>query len=181
MRKILLTLVAVAFCLASPGRCQATLDPASEAFFQRLFQMDGRVLTGTTAYPTDPDHDMVGKPLVLRVKVLSADEVQIPFAVGEDASRTWILKRTNEGLLFKHDHRLPDGSPDPVTNYGGLAVPGLMSGIQLFPADAETARMLPEAVSNVWCLQLSPDGKTLVYSLERHQQPRYEARFELGE
>ncbi len=181
MRTFLLTLVAVAFCLASPGRCQATLDPASEAFFQRIRQMDGRTLTGTTAHPTDPDHDMVGKPLVLRVKVLSADEVRIPFAVGEDTSRTWVLKRTPQGLLFKHDHRLPDGSPDPVTNYGGLAVPGLMSGVQLFPADAETARMLPEAVSNVWCLQLSPDGKTLVYSLERHQQPRYEARFELAE
>lgn len=41
--------------------------------------------------------------------------------------------------------------------------------------------MLPEARSKVWRLQLSPDGWTLVYSLERHQQPLHEARFRLEE
>jgi len=181
MRTFLLSVLAMTLVLSAPGRCQGTCDPASDAFFRRLLALNGRVLKGATVHPTDPQHEMVGKPLVLRVQVVSADEVRVPFAVGEDASRTWVLKRTPEDLLFKHDHRLPDGSPDPVTNYGGLAVPGLMSGVQLFPADGQTVQMLPEASSNVWCLQLSPDGRTLVYSLERHQQPRYEARFQLGE
>lgn len=179
MRTFLLSLLAVACCLASPGRCNATLDAASEAFFMRLHRLDGRVFTGATVFPTDPAHEMVGKRLVLRVQAASPDEVRIPFLVGEDASRTWILRRTPRGLLFKHDHRLADGTPDPVTNYGGLAVPGLLSGVQVFPADGETAAMLPEASSNVWCLRLSPDGRTLTYSLERHQEARYEACFQL--
>lgn len=178
MRVFLMTLVALSLLIPTPSFGQEVSDPASEAFFRRMLALDGQVFTGTTLHPTDPKHEMVGRPLVLRFQVVSADELRIPFSVGEDASRTWILKRTPEGLLFKHDHRLPDGSPDPVTNYGGLAVPGLMSGVQLFPADAGTVRMLPEARSNVWCLQLSPDGRTLLYSLERHQQPRYEARFQ---
>lgn len=167
---LLLTLLA---CLAGP----AFSEEASEAFFRRLMALNGCVFTGVTVFPTDPQHEMVGKPLELRFQAVSADELRVPFRVGEDASRMWILRRTPQGLLFKHDHRLADGSPDPITNYGGLAVARLMSGLQVFPADAETAAMLPEARSNVWALQLSPDGRTLTYSLERHQTPRYEARF----
>ncbi|MBI3926311.1 MAG: hypothetical protein HY319_12280 [Armatimonadetes bacterium] len=155
------------------------LDPAGEAFFARLLALDGRTFTGTTVFPTDPAHEMVGKPLHLRVQVLSPSEIHVPFGVGDDASRTWILRRSPEGLILKHQHLLADGSPDPITNYGGTAVPRLLSLMQAFPADAETAAMLPEAASNVWALAFSPDGRTLTYTLERDQRPRYQARFEL--
>lgn len=171
------TLLLLLALLAAP--VLADEDSASAAFFARMMALDGRVFRGTTTFPTNPDHDMVGKPLELRFQASSPDELRVPFRVGDDASRTWILRRTPRGLLFKHDHRLADGSPDPITNYGGFAVPGLMSGVQVFPADQETATMLPEASTNVWCLQLSPDGRTLTYSLERHAKARYEARFTL--
>lgn len=149
-------------------------DPASEAFFRRLAELDGKTATGMTLFPTDPAHEMVGKPLELRFEKVSDTELRVPFRVGDDASRTWILRLTDGGLVFKHDH-----GHDPVTNYGGVAVPGLMSGVQLFPADEETTRLLPEAATNVWCLMLSPDGSRLTYSLERHHEPRYQAVFEL--
>jgi hypothetical protein len=55
----------------------------------------------------------------MHVRVCRDDEIQIPLHVGENRSRTWILTRTAEGLRLKHDHRLEDGSDDPVTQYGG--------------------------------------------------------------
>lgn len=154
-------------------------DPASLAFFERWRALDGRVFEGRMVFPTDrPDHDMAGKPMRLQVQVVSEQEIRVPFKVGEDASRTWILRLTDEGLLLKHDHRLADGSPDPITMYGGLALSNGLGLAQIFPADRETAAMLPEASSNVWCLEFSPDGKELTYTLERHQQPRFQAVFQ---
>ncbi|GMU56525.1 MAG: hypothetical protein AMXMBFR33_56710 [Candidatus Xenobia bacterium] len=170
---------ALLLCLLLLAPSLAETDPASLAFFERWRALDGRTFEGRMVYPTDrPDHEMAGKPMLLRVQVVSAEEIRIPFQVGEDASRTWILRQTVDGLLLKHDHRLADGSPDPVTMYGGLALPGGLGLVQIFPADRETAAMLPEASSNAWCLEFSPDGQRLTYTLERHQQPRFQAVFQ---
>ena len=53
---------------------------------------------------------MMGQRLVMHVRDCSADEVRIPFWVGEDHSRTWVVTRTETGLRLKHDHRHEDGS-----------------------------------------------------------------------
>lgn len=168
-----LLLLSLAPALAEP-------DPAARAFFDHLTRLDGRSFQGRMAFPLDqPDHDMAGKPMRLKVDVVSPEEIRVPFQVGEDRSRTWILRLTPAGLSLQHDHRLADGSPDPVNLYGGTALAGGLGLTQIFPADAHTAGVLPEASSNVWMLQLSPDGKSLVYALERHQEPRFQAVFEL--
>jgi hypothetical protein len=62
-----------------------------------------------------------GKPLVMHVRGCSEPtrELSIPFHVGDDRSRTWVLTRTADGLRLKHDHRHEDGSPDASTLYGG--------------------------------------------------------------
>ena len=53
--------------------------------------------------------------------------------VGEDRSRTWILTLSEKGLLFKHDHRHPDGTPDKITMYGGWAAEGGTAYLNVFP------------------------------------------------
>ena len=113
------------------------------------------------------------------VESCSERELRIPFQVGEDKSRTWILTLTDKGLLFKHDHRHPDGTPDKITMYGGWADASGSPYLQRFPADADTAKLIPEAVTNVWTLQIIPDKQQFTYSLERHAQPRYKASFSL--
>jgi hypothetical protein len=105
--------------------------------------------------------------------------IRIPFHVGEDKSRTWILTLTDAGLLFKHDHRHADGTPDKITMYGGLAAPSGTQYTQSFPADAETAKLIPEAATNVWTLQINPEKQQFMYYLERHKEPRYKALFNL--
>jgi hypothetical protein len=147
------------------------------AFFQNIKKLCGRTLEGATEFPPDPAHPLAGKRLVLAVGPCGEDEIRVPFHVGEDRSRTWILRLDAAGLVLRHDHRHPDGTPDEVTMYGGRAAAGGTARRQQFPADAETKKMIPDAATNVWTLELDEGG--LVYHLERHGKPRYRAVFKL--
>jgi hypothetical protein len=150
-------------------------EDARELFFERIAGLCGSVYEGFSSFPTDPGDAFAGKLLVATVSSCTEEEIRIPFAVGEDRSRTWILTRSGEGLLLQHDHRLDDGSPDEVTMYGGWAVDGGSATSQSFAADDHTKALIPEAATNVWTLALSEDGEQLTYSLERHAQPRFRA------
>ena len=166
------------------------LEPSSEhrnaqqidthhAFFKNLKKMCGQQSEGQTTFPLDADHPMAGKKLVMFVESCRDDQLRIPFQVGEDKSRTWILTLTEKGLLFKHDHRHTDGTPDKITMYGGWADKDGTAFLQRFPADADTAKLIPEAVTNVWTLEINPEKQQFIYSLERHAKPRYQAVFNL--
>lgn len=150
-----------------------------KTFFKKLRKMCGQHFAGETEFPKDPNHPLAGKRLVMSIESCSDRELRIPFHVGEDRSRTWILTLTKKGLLFKHDHRHADGTPDKITMYGGWAAPGGTAYLQRFPADAETAKLIPEATTNVWSLEILPEKQQFRYYLERHGEPRYRAVFSL--
>ncbi len=152
---------------------------SSTQYFSNLQKLCGKTFVGETAYPKDPEHDFAGKKLVANFESCSNNEIRIPFTVGEDHSRTWIISRTEKGLLLKHDHRHHDGTPDEITMYGGYA--GDYKGAegtalsQNFLADEHTAQLIPAASSNVWTLSFDPEKQSLTYNLERHKKPRYKA------
>ena len=73
-----------------------------KAVFENLKKMCGRRFAGETQFPPDPNHPMAGKKLVMSVDSCTDRELRIPFLVGEDKSRTWILTLSEKGLLFKH-------------------------------------------------------------------------------
>lgn len=150
-----------------------------KAFFENLKKLCGQQFEGETKFPQDPEHPLVGKKLTMTIASCSEDELRIPFQVGEDKSRTWILTLSEKGLLFKHDHRHEDGTPDKITMYGGWAASGGTPHSQRFPADGDTAKLIPEAGTNVWKLEINPSAQQFTYSLERHGKPRYEAVFKL--
>jgi hypothetical protein len=168
----------------SPTEAEAPVSKGYElagtpGLFEHLQSLEGQAFAGRMTYPEDPDHKM-NKPMRIEVNRISDSELRIPLHVGEDRSRTWILRKQTSGVQLKHDHRHADGTPDEVTNYGGHSrSPGLGS-LLIFPADEETATLLPEASTNVWTLRLSPNGRSLTYYLERHSQPRFEAVFDLS-
>jgi hypothetical protein len=97
--------------------------------------------------------------------------VRIPFHVGEDRSRTWVLTRSAAGLSLKHDHRHEDGSEDKLTQYGGTSVePGTQTR-QEFPADAFSKALFERegravSVTNVWAMEIAP-GRNFAYELRR--------------
>jgi hypothetical protein len=156
------------------------LVSAETAFFQTLSERCGDVYYGESVFPDNPEHELYGASLKMTIESCTETELRIPFQVNEDRSRTWILTLSDEGLLFKHDHRYDDGTPHDLTNYGGWAAEGGSPTKISFPADEQTAEMLPEAVTNVWTMELDLTNNQFTYFLERHSQPRYKAVFSLN-
>lgn len=178
----LITACACSSCAPAPN-LEDMMSKSEADFYSLMSSLCGKTFVGSTVYPDDPNHDFAGKKLVATVKHCNHREIRIPFSVGEDTSRTWVLAPTPQGLLFKHDHRHSDGTPDRITNYGGFsgsykgeAVTGTK---QFFHADDFTANLIPDAKSNVWMMEFKPETQELVYYLERHQKPRYKAVLKL--
>ena len=140
----------------------------------------GRIVTDHPPAAGDP---FTGKALIMHVRACSDSELKIPFHVGDDHSRTWVLTRTAEGLRLKHDHRHEDGSDDAVTMYGGdTAAPGTGSR-QEFPVDAESVAMferegLAASVTNTWAMEIEP-GKRFLYELSRPGGRLFQVEFDL--
>ena len=148
---------------------------AQEAFFDRVKSLCGARFEGQSVFPEDPGDGFRDQLLVAVIETCNTDELRIPFIVGEDHSRTWILRKTTDGLQLKHDHRHEDGTPDKITLYGGTAALSGTEQTQSFPADAYTADLIPEASTNEWILSLSEDNNEITYYLKRHNEARFKA------
>ncbi|HEX6374401.1 MAG TPA: hypothetical protein VFZ91_01640 [Allosphingosinicella sp.] len=166
-RAALLMLAAVLAGCATPG---PAADP-QELFFARLAALCGRAFEGRVASPpVEADAAFAGKRLVMHVRDCRADEIRIPFQVGDDRSRTWVVTRTAAGLTLKHDHRHADGSEDKLTHYGGDTPGQGTAQRQEFPADSFSRDLfvreaIPASTANVWALEA--DGRLFAYELRR--------------
>ena len=151
---------------------EAQLTPA-ESFVAAIARHCGKAYAGriTANEPPAPNDPFANQPLVMHVLACSPQQLRIPFHVGDDHSRTWVITRTATGLQLKHDHRQADGSPDVLTMYGGdTAMPGSPVR-QEFPVDAESRALFEKqgskaSVTNTWAMEIDP-GKTFVYELTR--------------
>ena len=148
---------------------------SQDAFFQQISSLCGSRFVGQSVFPEDPGDAWRDKVLVAHIESCTADEIRIPFIVGDDHSRTWILRRVEGGIQLKHDHRHADGTPDKVTMYGGTTQSAGSNLSQSFPADAYTAGLIPEASTNEWFLSFNRDSSELTYYLERNNLPRFKA------
>ncbi len=152
----------------------ATIQPATPAdqFFARLSALCGKAYEGRIASPAvEADRDFAGKRLVMHVRECSADSIRIPFHVGENRSRTWVITRTAAGLRLKHDHRHEDGSPDKLTQYGGDTVASGTPSRQEFPDDQFSRDLfvrekIPQSTANTWAMEVEP-GRLFAYELRR--------------
>ena len=169
-----LAALALAACATTPGPSPATAD----RWFDRLTALCGQAFEGRVVSNDPADASIAGQKLVMHVRRCSTHEIRIPFHVGEDRSRTWVISRTGARLRLKHDHRHEDGSCDALTMYGG---DGRVSGTterQEFPADAESIALFTaqdRAVSNanVWAMEV---GETR-FAYELHRPPGPGERF----
>ena len=169
MRHVTLAFVpalALAACATTPAATP------QQAFFERLSALCGKAFEGrVVSPPVEADAAFAGKRLVMHVRNCSADEIRIPFHVGEDRSRTWVVTPTGAGLRLKHDHRHEDGSEDALTQYGGDTVAAGTSERQEFPADEFSKDMFVRqdravSVPNVWAMEVHP-GRAFGYELRR--------------
>ncbi len=133
----------------------------SEKFWENLQAHCGKAYEGKLISP-ESDQRFEGR-LVMQVRSCEEGRIRIPFFVGDDPSRTWVLSLENEGLIqLKHDHRHEDGSEDKVTQYGGKASNTGSATTQFFPADQFTADLLPATVGNVWWITLDETSFLLI-------------------
>jgi len=168
-----IVLVLIAAALVASAACRKDPSRPADAFFSALATLCGQAFSGRIVAndPPSPNDAFAGKSLVMHVRSCEANELRIPFHVGDDRSRTWVIMRTATGLRLKHDHRHADGSPDAVTMYGGdTAVPGTPSR-QEFPVDADSKAMferqgLAASLTNTWAIEIHP-GVKFVYELAR--------------
>jgi hypothetical protein len=146
------------------------------SFFENITELCGARFEGESVFPEDPGDAFRDQVLIAVIETCTEDVIRIPFQVGEDTSRTWVISRTADGLELKHDHRHADGSADAVSMYGGTSISVGTALSQSFPADEYTAELIPDAASNEWFLSLSADGDEMTYYLERHGKARFKAR-----
>ena len=186
-RILLPGILTVATSACSAPAIDASTNPAAAsvpanaqlAFFDRITALCGQSFAGDVLIDR-PDstgpNAFRDQPLVMHVRECSEREIRIPFHVGADRSRTWVLTRTGDGLRLKHDHRLEDGSDDPVTMYGGDTADEGRAGRQEFPVDAFSKQMFTRegmtvSNANVWAIEIEP-GQRFVYELARTDQDR---------
>jgi hypothetical protein len=155
------------------GAHEARAILPADSFMARIAQHCGQAYAGRVAMNEPPadDDPFAGKDLVMHVRDCRDNEVRIPFHVGDDRSRTWIITRTYDGIRLKHDHRHQDGSEDVVTMYGGETAADGTESRQEFPVDKQSVRLFEEqgltgSLNNVWTLEIEPDER-FVYELAR--------------
>ena len=175
-------LLIAAACGGGPGEGADTGDAAAipaaaglpaeqQSFWTALRSVCDGAFGGTVLEAPAGDTTFAGKALVMHGRECAEDEIRIPFHVGEDRSRTWVITRTQTGLRLKHDHRHEDGSEDEITQYGGDTRDAGTATRQEFHADAHTSSLIPEAATNVWTVEIEP-GRQFVYALRREGTDR---------
>ncbi|HEX6309985.1 MAG TPA: hypothetical protein VFZ69_17565 [Longimicrobiales bacterium] len=162
----------------TPGARTAAM--AQDTFWSALQDLCGSAHEGTVIEAPPGDTTFAGKQLVMHVRSCTDDTVRIPFHVGADRSRTWVVSRSGGALVLKHDHRHEDGAEDEITQYGGTAREGGTGSAQEFPADSFTATLIPAAARNVWTLEVDP-GSRFAYALRREgTDRRFRLEFDLS-
>ncbi len=147
--------------------------PEQNAFFDSIASHCGKAFEGRVTAGNSADSAFSGKSLIMHVRECSDSELKVPFHVGDDHSRTWVITKTETGLLLKHDHRHQDGSEDKVTMYGGDTVDKGSATEQSFPVDAFSIQNfnengLSQSVTNVWHMYIKPTEFT--YRLTRDKR-----------
>ena len=159
--------LALAACAAVPRT-----ESPQDRFFARLSSLCGNAYEGRVVTTDAADRDFAASRLVMHVRECGPNEIRIPFHVGDNRSRTWVISRTGAGLRLKHDHRHEDGSEDVLTQYGGDTISSGTETRQEFPADAFSRdlfarRNIPVSIANVWAVEADTPRATFAYELRR--------------
>jgi hypothetical protein len=177
-----LALLALAGSLAcATAREAPEHDPAAaqRAFFENLRGFCGQTFGGRTILAPPEDRTFEPARLYMVVAECEADEIRIPFIVGDDPSRTWIFQMRDDGLTFFHRHLRPDGTEYEVSGFGGHASEDGTATFQSFP-DFWATDATPAAEHRIWRLRIDEPNRLFVYYLDRGGEPAYRLVFWLG-
>lgn len=157
---------------------------AQDRWWGHLHALCGTAFAGRLVSSDEADADLAGQPMVMHVRRCEDDRLEIPFHIGDNRSRTWVLTRTMGGVQLQHDHRHEDGSADAVTLYGGHTADAGTEIAQHFPVDSYSIGLfetngLSASVVNVWTMEVVP-GERFSYILRRPGR-HFQADFDLSQ
>lgn len=158
-------------CLAVPA---SATDPSAQYFDNLAGLCDGQAYAGRLVSEDEVDADFREARMIMGPAVCTGQVIHIPFAVGEDRSRTWQITRTLQGIRLKHDHRHRDGTEDVLTQYGGDSQGAGSAAHQDFPADEETKVLfmregIEVSTQNTWRVEILP-GDLFAYQMSRPER-----------
>jgi hypothetical protein len=172
IKKLLLLFCFYSSCIICSSCTSSKLSAASvknknqDIFWDQLRSNCGKAFKGTVVEAPDTDTTFRGKELIIHIRSCEENRIRIPFMVGTNRSRTFVVTRFANKLEWKHDHRHEDGKPDAVTMYGGSTSNSGSANMQVFPADEQSIQINPAMIGNVWWVEIEP-GKSLTYNLRR--------------
>ena len=172
MRVVFLFLLAGLISCAPTDQVEAQ-KTEGQMFLSKFSAHCGKAYEGKVVSTDERDADFASERLIMHVRFCSEDNIRIPFHVGENRSRTWVLSQVGDQLRLKHDHRHEDGEEDAVTQYGGDSVTAPNNGRVEFPVDQYSIDLfqregLDQSITNVWAIEIS---KTMfAYELSRESR-----------
>jgi hypothetical protein len=171
--------ILLSFLLLFPLSLLAQEQTSSEKFWEQLEAHCGNAYEGEITEGAVKGDGFTGKKLAMHVRECITNTIRIPFFVGEDKSRTWVLNINEDKIIsLKHDHRHEDGTEDKLTQYGGTSTNVGLANVQVFPADEHTSDILPAASTNIWWITI--DDTSFTYNLRRIGTDRlFTVRFDL--
>lgn len=185
--KIYLPTILLAIFLVACGSEEETAGETEltgyEQFFEEMSKQCGNAYPGGLTLEPDGDEMLDGDELlVVHFRECSEDELKLPFHIeqldGEwDRSRTWIFTKHDDGLELRHDHRMPDGSDDEVTMYGGYSVDEGNSMRQEFKSVPRTEET---GIFRGWRVEIVP-GERYTYGTLRGDEWSWRVDFDLSE
>ena len=157
--------MALAISTTAQGTELTSSIASHDGFFNNIAEHCGKAFEGKITVDNAPGGSFAGKKLIMHVRRCNEKQLQVPFHVGDDASRTWLITKTGSGLSLKHDHRHKDGSDDKLTMYGGHTVDAGWPQVQSFPADQYSKEMfvaqgIPQSNGNTWQMYIYPEKFT---------------------
>lgn len=158
---------------------------AQDAFWGELNLLCGKSFAGKLVSSDAVDKDMADQEMAMTVNCTDG-KISIPFAIGDNRSRTWILSKTDTdtgtGLNLSHQHNHEDGSEDTLSQYGGDTATDGTATRQEFPADGFSVALfmlqeLEVSMANVWAVEITPE----IYAYELNREGRhFRVEFDLG-
>ncbi len=156
-----------------------TLSGNEKKFFDNLSSLCGNKYEGEEIFTAEGRESFADKNMTIHFASCTDDKIRIPFYIGDDESRTWLLLVEDGQLRFRHDHRHEDGTPEDITMYGGFSDQRGTEFTQFFPPDDYTLDLLERAPGHEWVLSLTEEMDTLCYCLQSEEELVFKAKFYL--
>tara|TARA_B100001123_G_scaffold182517_2_gene208988 strand:+ start:6325 stop:6984 length:660 start_codon:yes stop_codon:yes gene_type:complete len=183
IRYFLLTLTLTLISCGAGSDAGQDSEPDSspqDTFWTWLADHCGESYAGKATVAPEGDTQVAGKDLKMHIRECGEHEIRVPFHVGENRSRTWVLTRSESSISLAHQHLHEDGTPESNSGYGGETVVAGTGLKQSFPRGRPAGELEHPDNTSVWGMEIDPENEIFIYTFQRTgTDRRYRVEFDL--